>query len=71
MKPLDKKPAELKRIHLLAAEVYNYSFANCKDKLGIRHARFNTYMPNDIRLLEQAEQEQWSRYISTGFRTFY
>ena len=54
------KEASLKRIHLLAAEVFKYSFANYKDKLSIRHLRFSKYMPDDIRLLDQAEKEGWS-----------
>jgi len=54
------KEASLKRIHLLAAEVFKYSFANYKDKLSIKHLRFSKYMPDDIRLLEQAEKEGWS-----------
>lgn len=49
----------LKRIHLLAAEFFNYSYANYDDHLGI-NIRFDKLMPNDVKIMEKAERESWS-----------
>ena len=49
----------MKRKHLLAAEVFGYSFENYENHLGIGHVRYEQMMPNDVRLLEQAEREGW------------
>ncbi len=49
----------LNRYHLLAAEIFCYSFANYQDHLGIGNIRFDVMMPNDAKMLEQALQEDW------------
>ena len=46
------------RRQLLAAETFNYSYANYADHLGV-NIRFDKLMPNDVDALEQAEQEGW------------
>jgi hypothetical protein len=48
------------REKLLAAETFSYSYANYANHLGIGHVRFEELMPQDVRILEQAEQEGWS-----------
>jgi hypothetical protein len=48
------------RIHLLAAEIFGYSYANYEDHLGIGNVRFEKLMPNDARILERAAAEGWS-----------
>jgi hypothetical protein len=50
----------MKRIHLLAAEVFAYSFENYKNHLGIGNLRFDKYMPDVVRALEAAEKENWT-----------
>ena len=50
----------MKRIHLLAAEVFAYSFENYKNHLGIGNLRFDKYMPDMVRALESAEKENWT-----------
>lgn len=49
----------MSRYHLLAAEVFGYSFANYEDHLGIGHERFETLMPQDAETLEHAHREHW------------
>jgi hypothetical protein len=46
------------RRQLLAAETFNYSYANYADHLGV-NIRFDELMPNDVDVLEQAEREGW------------
>jgi hypothetical protein len=55
------KSGELKmeRKHILAAEMFSYSFENYRNHLGIGHDRFETIMPQDAALLERAQSEQW------------
>jgi hypothetical protein len=48
----------MERIHLLAAEIFRYSYANYDDHLGINE-RFDTLMPRDAEVLETALKEQW------------
>ena len=48
----------MERIHLLAAEIFRYSYANYDDHLGINE-RFDTLMPRDAELLETALKEEW------------
>jgi len=45
---------------LLAAETFNYSYANYDNHLGIGNIRFDQLMPDDVDALEQAEQEGWN-----------
>jgi len=47
------------REKILAAETFSYSYANYANHLGIGHVRFEELMPQDVRTLEQAEQEGW------------
>jgi hypothetical protein len=47
------------RYHLLAAEIFAYSFANYANHLGIGNIRYDEMMPNDARTLERAENERW------------
>ncbi len=49
----------LTRKQMLAAEVFGYSYDHYADHLGIGHERFEKLMPDDIDVLEQAEQEGW------------
>ena len=48
----------MERIHLLAAEIFRYSYANYDDHLGINE-RFDTLMPRDAEMLETALKEDW------------
>ena len=50
----------MKRIHLLAAELYRYSLENYRDHLGIGNIRFESLMPRAVKILERAESEQWT-----------
>jgi hypothetical protein len=47
----------MERIHLLAAEIFRYSYANYDDHLGINE-RFDTLMPRDAELLETVLKEE-------------
>jgi hypothetical protein len=49
----------MNRYHLLAAEIYGYSYANYEDHLGIGNIRYEKLMPNAARTLERAEREHW------------
>jgi hypothetical protein len=49
----------MNREKLLTAETFSYSYANYADHLGIGHIRFEKLMPQDVRILEQAEREGW------------
>ena len=51
--------SKMSRIHLLAAEIFGYSFANYENHLGIEHERFESLMPNDAKLLERAHRDHW------------
>ena len=46
---------------LLAAELYNYSYAHYADHIEVRNKRFTRLMPETVRKLEAAERENWSR----------
>ena len=50
---------EISRYHLLAAEIFGYSFANYLEHLELEDEGFETEMPNAARLLERALQENW------------
>lgn len=47
------------RAHLLAAEVFGYSFQNYEDHLGIGHLRYEQIMPDTVMVLERAVRESW------------
>jgi hypothetical protein len=47
----------LDRWKLLAAETYSYSYDNYADHQG--NARFDRYMPDDVRVLDRAIRESW------------
>jgi len=46
------------RIHLLASEIYKYSYANYEEHLGVNE-RYDILMPRDAKLLETAIREKW------------
>ncbi|MBO0799150.1 MAG: hypothetical protein J2P31_10055 [Blastocatellia bacterium] len=48
------------RKHLLAAELFNYSYANYEDHLGIGNLRFEKYMPETFDILDRAINEGWT-----------
>ena len=48
----------MNRCHLLAAEIYGYSYANYDDHLGV-NIRFDKLMPDDVKTLEKADAEGW------------
>lgn len=48
----------MERIHLLAAEIFRYSYANFDEHLGINE-RFDKLMPRDAEMLEIALKEEW------------
>jgi hypothetical protein len=48
---------KLNRNELLAAEIFSYSYANYSDHHG--NPRFDRYMPEHVKVLEQATQEKW------------
>lgn len=50
--------SEMTRKHLLASEVFGYSYEHYDDHLGI-NPRFDRYMPREIDTLEQADRENW------------
>lgn len=49
----------MERIHLLASEIFKYSYANYEDHLGVNE-RFDKLMPRDAKLLETAIKKKWS-----------
>jgi hypothetical protein len=53
------KYTKMNKDQLLAAETFSYSYANYDDHLGIGNERFDKLMPNDIKMLQTAEQEGW------------
>ena len=54
---MDSKP--LNRHQFLTAEIFEYSYANYADHLGIGHERFERLMPDDAAKLELAVNENW------------
>lgn len=50
----------MNRRFLLAAETFNYSFNKYADKVEIGAERFTRLMPQDIDILEKADNEKWS-----------
>jgi hypothetical protein len=50
---------EMKTEHLLAAETFSYSYANYADHLGV-NVRFERLMPEYVKTLETAEEEEWN-----------
>ncbi len=49
----------MERIHLLAAEIFRYSYSNYEDHLDVNE-RFDTLMPRDAEILETALKEDWT-----------
>jgi hypothetical protein len=47
------------RYHLLAAEMYGYSYANYEDHLGIGNIRYDKWMPKTAKTMERAAAEGW------------
>jgi hypothetical protein len=56
MKP---KRQRMNEIHILAAELYGYSYNNYENHLAVDNMRFTTYMPEGVRILQRAEIEHW------------
>jgi len=57
----------MERIHLLAAEIFNYSYDNYVDHLGINE-RFDRLMPRDAEILETAlSTEYYNGYFEEPF----
>jgi hypothetical protein len=52
--------ATMERKYLLAAELFNYSYANYADHLGIGNIRFDKLMPETFEILERATREGWN-----------
>src|SRR5215475_1121746 len=50
----------MERKYLLAAELFNYSYANYADHLGIGNIRFDKLMPETFEMLERANREGWN-----------
>jgi hypothetical protein len=50
---------KLERKHMLAAEIYGYSYTYYAEHLELGNARFTHMMPGDVEILERAEQEDW------------
>jgi hypothetical protein len=48
----------MNRIQLLAAETFHYSYDNYADHVGV-NVRFDRLMPDTVRTLEKAADEQW------------
>jgi len=48
----------MNRTQLLAAELFNYSYPNYQDHLGVNE-RFDRLMPQTAKTLEKAEREEW------------
>lgn len=48
----------MERIHLLAAEIFRYSYTNYEGHLGSDH-RFDKSMPKNAAILETAVKEEW------------
>ena len=49
----------MESIHLLAAELFAYSYAHYEDHLGVNE-RFDRVMPRDAKILEKVFKEGWS-----------
>ena len=54
----DSRRPVMNRAHLLAAEVFKYSYANYQDHLGV-NIRFDRLMPRDVATLERAQRDGW------------
>jgi len=50
----------MERIYLLAAEMFNYSYDMYADSFEFGKERFTKLMPEDARLTEEAELNDWS-----------
>lgn len=46
--------------YFLAAELFNYSYANYYDHVGIGNKRFDKLMPETYELLDKADREGWN-----------
>lgn len=50
----------MKKIHYLAADIFGYSYTHYQEKVSMNHPRFTKYMPEDVRKLKKARQENWT-----------
>jgi hypothetical protein len=55
-----EREAMIKRKHLLAAEPFNYSYANYANHLGNVNIRFEKLMPETFDVLERGIREGWN-----------
>jgi hypothetical protein len=51
----------VEREKLLAAGIFGYSFANYQNHLGIGNVRYERLMPETVRTIERAVQENWPK----------
>ena len=56
-----KTKFEMSKIHLLAAELYSYSYDNYAGHLAVENLRFTELMPEVVKKLQRAEAEKWSK----------
>jgi len=49
----------MEKVHYLAAELFGYSYGKYQGKLEVRHPRFTKYMPETVKKLEKALEENW------------
>ena len=45
--------------HMVAAEIYGYSYAHYAEHLDSGNIRFSKLMPHDVSILERADREGW------------
>ncbi len=58
---MKRKQQSMSEIHLLAAELYGYSYSNYANHLAVKNVRFTKLMPQGVRILQRAEIEQWPK----------
>jgi len=57
----DDDLVRMERVHLLAAEIFGYSFEHYAEHLADGNIRFTELMPKDVSILARAEREGWDR----------
>lgn len=50
----------MKRKHLIAAELFAYSYDNYANHLAVGNERFTRLMPREAEILEEAGRERWT-----------
>jgi hypothetical protein len=56
-----KSKIRMTKTHLLAAELFSYSYDNYADHLEVGNERFTKLMPKDVETLRRAVAEKWSK----------